>query len=180
MVAQGEREGGPLGETSDQPIDITSNKVTAKKTANGQEFAFEGNVKVRQGNLMMTCDRLTVLYEPKKKNGSGPEDQQKRPANPKDLKEASVFKHATALGNVNVTQNEIKATAGRAVFDNLRKTITLSDGPQIWKGQDWMVAPKIVFYINENRMEAVQDEGERNGVKFKINPPGTMKQEKEK
>ncbi len=179
MMVQGEREGVPLGETSDQPIDITAKKVIAKKTSNGQEFAFEGNVTAKQGNLTLMCDRLEVLYEPRKKDGSTPEDQQKKPPNPKDLRDPSVFKNATALGNVKVTQNELKATAGKAVFDNVRKTITLSDGPKVWKGQDWMVAPTIVVYINENRMETLPASGGDNGVKFLINP-GTIKQEKEK
>jgi lipopolysaccharide export system protein LptA len=178
MMVQGEREGVPLGETSDQPIDITAKKVIAKKTSNGQEFIFEGSVCAKQGNLTLTCDQLTVLYEPRKKDGSPePEDRSKKL--PKDLKESSVFKNATALGNVKVTQNELKAAAGKAVFDNVRKTITLSDGPKVWKGQDWMVAPTIVVYINENRMETLPASGGDNGVKFLINP-GTMKQEKEK
>jgi lipopolysaccharide export system protein LptA len=179
MMVQGEREGVPLGETSDQPIDITAKKVIAKKTSNGQEFVFEGSVCAKQGNLTLTCDQLTVLYEPKIKNGSTQEDQPKKPGNPKDLKGDSVFKTATASGNVKVTQNELKATAGKAVFDNVRKTITLNDSPKVWKGQDWMVAPTIVVYINEKRMETLPASGGDNGVKFLINP-GTLKQEKEK
>lgn len=178
MMVQGEREGVPLGETSDQPIDITAKKVIAKKTSSGQEFIFEGSVYAKQGNLTLTCDQLTVLYEPRKKDGATEQEDRTKKL-PKDLKESSVFKSATALGNVKVTQNELKATAGRAVFDNVRKTITLYDNPKVWKGQDWMVAPTIVVYINENRMETLPASGGENGVKFTINP-GTMKQEKEK
>ncbi|MBI5250762.1 MAG: hypothetical protein HY912_14825 [Desulfomonile tiedjei] len=159
-VAQAEKDAVSLGEISDQPIDINAKKVTAKKTQNGQEITFEGNVTAKQGNVTLTCDRLIVLYDQKKKNGSEPQDRPKK--NPKDLQGSSVFKSAIASGNVKVVQNELMAVAGKALFESAKKTITLSESPKIWMGPDWMVAHTIVIYIDENRAEMDNGRGSIN------------------
>jgi lipopolysaccharide transport protein LptA len=159
-IAQAEKEGLPARDTADQPIEITSKKVVAKKTTNGQEIVFEGSVQAKQGNVILTCDRLIVIYDQKK--GSDLPDGNKR--NPKDLKESGVFKSATALGNVKVVQNETKAIAGKAFFDSIKKTITLTESPKIWRGQDWGTASVITIFINENQVETEGDN------KFVINP----------
>jgi lipopolysaccharide transport protein LptA len=159
-IAQAEKEGLPARDTADQPIEITSKKVVAKKTTNGQEIVFEGSVQAKQGNVILTCDRLIVIYDQKK--GSDLPDGNKK--NPKDLKESGVFKSATALGNVKVVQNETKAIAGKAVFDSIKKTITLTESPKIWRGQDWGTASVITIFINENQVETEGDN------KFVINP----------
>lgn len=164
---QTEKEGNPQLEASDQPIDINAKKVVARKTSSGQEITFEGSVKAKQGNVILTCDRLVVIYE-KKKDGSEPQDRSKK--NPKELKEASVFKSATASGNVKVVQNEKVALAGKAVFDSARKTITLTENPKVWVGPDSMTASAIVIYVDEDRVEMVNGGGTIN--------PG--KKEKEK
>ncbi len=161
-VVQAEKEVLPSGEASDQPIEITSKKVIAKKTANGQEIVFEANVQAKQDNFILTCDRLIVIYDQKKKNGQESQDWPKK--NSKDLKESGVFKSATALGNVKVVHNETKAVAGKAVFDSVKKTITLTENPKIWRGLDWGTASIITIYLNENRVETEGDN------KFVINP----------
>ncbi len=54
-----------LGKGSDQPIDITSTKFAARNTPNGKEATFQGNVKVNQGDVTLSCDQLVLVYDEK-------------------------------------------------------------------------------------------------------------------
>jgi lipopolysaccharide transport protein LptA len=136
-------------EGSNQPIDIKAKKVTVRNIPNGQETVFEGTVRVKQANVVMNCDRLVVTRDDKKAAGS-PEKPAKKPS-----KEAAAslndIRSITASGNVKIGQEERTALAGKAVFDNVNRTITLSETPRLWQGGDMMEAETIIIYLDENR-----------------------------
>lgn len=164
-----------LGTNSDQPINITSRRFSAKNVQTGKEVNFDGSVKVQQGDLTLTCDRLTILYDEKSGsvNGSSPS---KKPI--KELQTASGIKSIIASGNVKIVQNDRMATAGRAVFDNLKRTITLSEGPpRLWQGPDALSAQTIIIYLDENRSELAG--GDDTLITAVINP-SKQKKDKEK
>ncbi len=162
-----------LGPDSDQPINITSKRFTAKNVTGGKEVTFEGTVKVQQGDLTLTSDRLTILYDEKQGSGNGASPLKK---SQKELQSASGIKTIVASGNVKIVQNDRMATAGKATFDNLKRTITLSEGPpRLWQGPDALTAQNIIIYLDENRSELVG--GDDTLITAVINP---SKQKKEK
>jgi lipopolysaccharide export system protein LptA len=163
-----------LGKGSDQPMDISSEKFTARNTPSGKEASFDGNVKVKQGDVTLTCNQLVLVYDEKvgAKTGEG-----RAKKLPKGLENASQIKSITASGNVKVVQNERMAVAGKALYDNAKRTITLTQAPRLWQGADVMVADKIIIYLDENRV--VSQGGNENPIQFKINPD-QQKKEKEK
>ncbi len=162
-----------LGPDSDQPINITSKRFTAKNVVGGKEATFEGTVKVQQGDLTLTSDRLTILYDEKQGSGNGASPLKK---SQKELQSASGIKTIVASGNVKIVQNDRMATAGKATFDNLKRTITLSEGPpRLWQGPDALTAQNIIIYLDENRSELVG--GDDTLITAVINP---SKQKKEK
>ncbi len=164
-----------LGPDSDQPINITSKRFTAKNVAGGKEVTFEGTVKVQQGDLTLTSDRLTILYDEKQGSGNGASPLKK---SQKELQSASGIKTIVASGNVKIVQNDRMATAGKATFDNLKRTITLSEGPpRLWQGPDALTAQNIVIYLDENRSELVG--GDDTLITAVINPT-RQKKEKDK
>lgn len=163
-----------LGKSSDQPIDITSTKFTARNIPNGKEATFEGNVKVNQGDVTLSCDQLVLVYDERAGARTG-EGRLKKLA--KKLENVSQIKSITASGNVKIVQNERMAVAGKALYDNAKRTITLTEGPRLWQGADVMVAKTIIVYLDENRVDS--QGGEENPIKFKINPE-QQKKEKEK
>jgi lipopolysaccharide export system protein LptA len=163
-----------LGKGSDQPIDITSTKFTARNIANGKEATFEGNVKVNQGDVTLSCDQLVLVYDEKTGARTG-DGRLKKLA--KKLENVSQIKSITASGNVKIVQNERMAVAGKALYDNAKRTITLTEGPRLWQGADMMVANTIIIYLDENRVDS--QGGNENPIKFKINPE-QQKKEKEK
>lgn len=162
-----------LGQGSDQPIDIASKKSTARNTGGGKEVTFDGNVRVKQGDLTLTCDKLIIVYDENKSSAN--EGPAKRL--PKDLQTISGIRSITATGNVKIAQDERMAVAGKALFDNAKRTITLTEGPKLWQGPDQLVAHTIVVYLDENRSELIGKDNDE--IRVHINP-GKQKKDKEK
>lgn len=150
-----------VGLGSNEPIQVTSKKSTGKNLPTGKELTFEGGVRVRQGQVTLTCDKLVVVFDEEK---AGKERANKLPA---DL-QVSGLRSMTASGNVKVVQNERMAVAGRALFDNAKRTITLTENPRLWQGPDVAIADTIVVYLDENRSEL---QGKNGGeISVQINP----------
>jgi lipopolysaccharide export system protein LptA len=164
-----------LGKGSDQPIDITSTKFTARNIPNGKEATFEGNVKVNQGDVTLSCDQLVLVYDEKAGARTG-EGRVKKLS--KKLENVSQIKSITASGNVKIVQNERMAVAGKALYDNAKRTITLTEGPRLWQGADVMVAKTIIVYLDENRVDS--QGGDENPITFRILNSTQQKKEKEK
>ncbi|MFH0823030.1 MAG: LptA/OstA family protein [Pseudomonadota bacterium] len=159
-----------LGKTSEQPINITSRKFEAKNLPKGKEAVFDGDVKVRQGDLVLSCDRLAILYDEEKAASA---DKVKGKSLPAGLQSVSGIKSIAASGNVKMVQGERMATAGKALYDNVERTITLTEGPpRLWQGPDVLVANTIIVYLDENRSELKGNTGTpgNEGIRMIINP----------
>jgi lipopolysaccharide transport protein LptA len=158
---------------SDQPIEISAQKGGGRSIPGGWESTFKGNVKVKQGDLTLTCDQLTVVYEEKRSRNS--RDSQKR--NPqKNLEAASDIKSITAMGHVKIVQGDTVAVAGNAIYEHAKRTVTLREQPRLWQGGSRLQAETIVIYLDENRTEFFGGNGTVEGT---LNPPMQQK-EKEK
>jgi lipopolysaccharide export system protein LptA len=167
-------ESGKPPKSSDQPIDITAKKFTARNVADGVEGTFDANVKVTQADMTLSCDHLVVMFE--EKNDPANKGNNRGRKSPADLQTERKVKTITASDNVKFVQGDRMATAGRAVYDNAKRTISLSGGPpRLWQGPDVVEADTIVIFLDENRTELLG--GEKSGIKFRINP---AKHEKEK
>lgn len=158
---------------SEEPLDITSRKFTARNVPTGLEATFEGNVKVRQADMTLTCDRLVIDYDEENTGENREKSIQKLP---KGIQTAGKIKSITASGNVKFVQGERMAVAGKAVYENAKRTITLSQGaPKLWQSSDVVVADTIIIYLDENRTELLGND--EAGIKATINP-GKQKREK--
>jgi len=102
-----------------------------------------------------------------------------RPSKPKTRPANGVntenVKTITALGNVEIAQGDRKATAGKAVYDDAKRTVTLSDNPRLRQGANALQAKTIVVYMDENRMEF---EGGDGRIKGTLDPGRQEKKEK--
>ena len=133
-----------LGRGSDQPMDITSRGVNIRSIPNGKEVTFEGNVKVKQGDVTLTCDRLVIVYD----------EQKGAKRLPKGLDNVSLIKSIIASGNVKIIQNERMAVANEALFDYVKRTIRLKGGPpKLRDGADELIRDPIFIYVDENRID---------------------------
>jgi lipopolysaccharide export system protein LptA len=165
-----------LGSLPVGPIEITSGKFNARILEAGKEVTFEENVKLQQGELILTCDKIVIIYRGDDgKQKTGREKNGSKLAG--NLQTVSDIKSITASGNVKIVQGDTIATARKAVYDSAKRTITISEGPRVWQGPSVMIGDTIVIYLDENRVETLQ--GESSKIKFLI-APGTEKKDKEK
>jgi lipopolysaccharide export system protein LptA len=90
-------------------------------------------------------------------------------------RDISNIRSITATGNVKMVEKETMATAGKALYDHLKRTITLTGGPpRFWQGPDMVIADMIIIYLDENRAELKSG----NDTKIKLIIPGKKEQEK--
>jgi lipopolysaccharide transport protein LptA len=141
-----------LGLNSDQPIEITSSNFKAKSIKDGKEAVFEGSVKVKHEDVTLTCRKLLAIFE-ENKEGRSAETADKKP--PTDPAVSSNIRTITASDNVKIVQNENMATAGTAVYENVKRTITLTESPRVWQGNIMLEAQIITVDLEKNSIEAV-------------------------
>jgi lipopolysaccharide export system protein LptA len=136
---------------ADQPLDIAGQKLTFRFGDGCVEAAYLGNVKVRQGDVTMACDRLVIDYQHK---DAKPGQERQNPRLARDAQKMENIRSITALGNVRITQGDRTAVAGKAVFERNKRTIELTDNPMLWQGADRLMGQRIVFHIDKDRAEA--------------------------
>jgi lipopolysaccharide export system protein LptA len=137
-----------------------------------EQWIWEGNVKVIQGNITLTCDKLVVVWDTNE--ATAPKGGRKSPGS---WSTARKIKSITASGNVKILQDDRMATAGKAFWDGVNRIIKLTDNPRIWQGRDAGIANAIIMYLDENRWEFQGDDG--NPIKFTIHP-SELKNRKQK
>ena len=150
-----------LGLDSDQPIEISSSNFKARSFKDCREAMFEGSVKVKHEDVTLTCQKLVTILEEENEGARSVEKPSKKP--PTDPSAISNIRTITASDNVKIVQNENMATAGKAVYDNVKRTITLTETPRVWQGNIMLEAQTITVDIDKNSIEAV-------GGKWKIGP----------
>jgi lipopolysaccharide export system protein LptA len=134
----------------DQEIKIQAEKGTLRSIPGGWETVFGKNVRVKQGDVTLTCDRLTVEYVEKK----GRADRQERQKDPiGNVPNNADIKTIVASGNVKIVQGDRRAFAGKAVYDNAARTITLTGEPRLWQGGNTVTSETIIMYLDQKRTE---------------------------
>lgn len=136
----------PRPNQPDEPISITSNKMTVKSLED--KIVFEGNVSIKKGDLTIGSDRAEVFLKEKDSN------QSKSPSSsiltPGSGAEKEVFRIETS-GNVDIQQGDKHAKAQKAVYDKKREEIVLTGEPEAWE-KDYRVKGKVItLFIAENR-----------------------------
>ncbi|MBI5569832.1 MAG: hypothetical protein HY914_07805 [Desulfomonile tiedjei] len=159
---------------SDQELKITSDKLKLMRKSGLVEGVYDGHVRVKQGDVTMTCDRLAIVSVDKD-DQTTPES--KRGIIPNDRKTIEDIRSITASGNVKIVQGDRVAVAGTALFDNGKQTITLTDGPKLWQGTNQIIGDEIVIYLKENSAEVKTKKGTK--IETIINP-GQQNKESEK
>ncbi len=153
---------------SNSRMEVTSANMLLKYIGKDIEVTLEGPVKIKQDDMVLSCDRLVGVLEQEKRSRSDPDGKHKS----RDA--TNSVKSAVATGNVKVAKGSIKAEAGKAVFDNVKRTVTLSEGPpKVWQGPHTLTAPTIIIYLDEERAELL------GGIKTIIGPAEAGKKKEE-
>ena len=131
----------------DEPVDITSDQMEGDRST--QKVVFIGSVVVKQGEMVMNCDKLDVSYK----------------------EETRTITDLYATGNVKVVQNEITALADEAFFYRREGKVVLKGNTEVWQGKDVMFGEKITLFLDEDRVIVDKFDGrvhprEKGGIKL--------------
>ncbi|MBY0277983.1 lipopolysaccharide transport periplasmic protein LptA [Candidatus Binatia bacterium] len=128
-------EGSPLGQlslnSSNEPIHVKSDELEFDYQAN--KVVYRGTVNVVQGDVTIDCKELVVNLA----RAQGKDDLQ--------------LQEVVAIGDVVITQGQRKATGGRAVFDQVKRQVTLLENPMLRDGPNEVAGERIVVFLDENR-----------------------------
>lgn len=122
-----------------EPITIIADSLEFDYRA--RVLAYKGNVVVTQADLKLEADTLRVALD----DASSADAQ---------------IKEVAAAGNVRMNQGTRRATAGRAVFDQSKRIITLSEDAVLHDGDNQVSGDRVVVYLDEER--SVVDGGNRS------------------
>jgi len=119
---------------SKEPVDITGDTAEFQD----QEAVWTGNVRVVQGEAILTAERLNAAF-----NDDGG------------------FKTITAVGQVRYSNGKEAITGGRAVYDDATRTITITEDVIVTQGKQVMSAGKIVYWVDTGKVLFTPEAGKR-------------------
>ena len=125
------------GHDSNAPVDVTADRIEVQDRADRAIFA--GNVHVRQAELLLDTQRLTVAYS----GGVGGGGVQ--------------IRRLDAAGGVTVTSPSEKARGDFGIYDLDRKLITLIGNVRLARGENLVSGARLVIDLDSGR--AVIDGG---------------------
>jgi len=148
-----------------EPIRINSDSL--ELDYRGSTLTYRGSVQVVQGDVTMTSDRLSVTYDrdAARSDAAGP-----APAAAAGRGDADKIKEVVAEGRVRIRKGDRLAEGRRAVFDQAKQTIVLSDGAVLHEGPNQVAGDRIVVYLREER--SVVESGSNSRVSA-VFYPGT-------
>ena len=137
-VALAQTQGGPVsalkGHDSNAPIDVASDRIEVQDRSDRAIFA--GNVKVRQADLVLDTERLTVAYT----SAGGLQ-----------------IDRLDASGGVVVRSPSETARGDFGIYDLNRRLITLIGGVQLRRGDSRISGARLTIDLDSGR--AVVDGG---------------------
>jgi lipopolysaccharide export system protein LptA len=133
------------GTRSKEPITITSDNLEYQYddgviTYRGDVLAVQGDVKVKSNEL-----RITLVRDDKEKKATT------KAATDLDSTDASKLQTVVASGSVRIDQGTRWAVAGKATFEQSKRTLVLTENPVVHDGPNEVTGDRIVVYIDENR-----------------------------
>ncbi len=136
------------------PINIRSGKL--EFFYNEKRIIYRGGVVATRDNGTIKSDLLTVIYEEQAgNNGTGPTPASS-PTTAAEGNTAAVsrqrIKEAVAEGNVEITSANGNATCKKAIFNELKRTVTLSGNAVLHDGGNIVKGEVVTVYLDESRV----------------------------
>ncbi len=120
--------------SSDEPIDITGDAAEFKDNI----AVWTGSVRVVQGEAVMTAERLEAR-----------------------LNDQREFQSIVALGSVRYSNGKEAITGERADYDELARTITISENVIVTQGKQVMTAGAVTYWIDTGKIKFAPEPGKR-------------------
>lgn len=134
VAAPAEGKGnGMVFTDSDEPLSIDSDELELIEEDHSRLFIFTHNVRVQQGDIELTTEKLEAFYE------SGKSQPQR----------------LIATGDVHVTQGERHATCDRAVYEREAGTVVCTGRAELVQRCDRVRGPRIQFDLENERVRVL-------------------------
>jgi lipopolysaccharide export system protein LptA len=168
-----------FSQNRDQPIKIEA--ATLEVRDKKKEATFAGNVKVVQGDTVLTSKVLVVFYESNDAAATGatagPAANSKPAANPNAATKSAPIQSATpgpggtssirrleAKGNVVVTQKDQVVTGDTAVFDTKTNLVTMLGGVVLTQGKNVLRGDRLLVDMTTGVSRVESDSGKVQGL----------------
>jgi lipopolysaccharide export system protein LptA len=147
-----------ISKQSDEPIEITSNRMEAFNEK--KLVVFYGNAIAKQGNKILKADQLNLYYkkEPGKKVKVGTTETE----GTGDLEKVE------AKGNVSLTQGGRTATGDEAIYLRDSGKVIMTGNAVLNEGKNSIRGDRVILFINEER--GVVESNTKKQVKAIIYP----------
>ncbi|MDZ7629293.1 MAG: LptA/OstA family protein [Parvularculaceae bacterium] len=131
---------------SDAPVDITGDRLEVEDKV----ATFIGNVRAVQGPAILTAERLVA-----------------------DLDDKGSFTKIRATGTVRYSNGKEAITGAVAVFDDIARTITISENVVVTQGEQVMTGGNLVYWVDTGKILFTASSGKRiRGIFYAKDQPG--------
>ena len=152
----------------DQPIQIEAASLEMRDKK--KEATFAGNVKVVQGDTIMTSKSLVVFYDQNNAPAPAPAPAAKgartgpiQSATPGPGGSSSI-RRLEARGGVIVTQKDQVVTGETAIFDTKANQVTMQGGVVLTQGQNVLRGDRLVVDMTSGVSRVESDSGRVQGL----------------
>lgn len=126
----------------------------------GNSVVFSGSVELRQGNITIRAEEMTVYYTTKD--------------NQKEKGMAGEVKKLICRNNVEISQDGWLGTGDHMVYYAKKRKVILSGNARAWQGRNMVSGEKITYFLDEGKTTV--EHGETGRVKAIIHPESDKKQ----
>jgi lipopolysaccharide export system protein LptA len=128
------------------PIDITGDRLEVENDV----ATFSGNVRAVQGPAILTAERLVA-----------------------DLDDKGSFTKIRAQGTVRYSNGKEAITGARALFDDVARTITISENVVVTQGEHVMTGGELIYWVDTGKILFTAPAGKRiRGIFYAKDQPG--------
>jgi lipopolysaccharide transport protein LptA len=145
-----------------EPKKLQGNLSTSVKTAtcSGNVKVVKADIRAEAGKVFFDNAKQTVVLTEKPVVKQGPQtlsaDIITIHLDNSDVKHENIstrIKTATFSGKVKVVKGDMRAEAGKAVYDAAKQTVVLTDGPVVRQGSQTLTSPTMLVNLVDNSVE---------------------------
>lgn len=123
---------GVFSNTSDTKSPLNIKSDTLELNSKDHIFIYKGNVELTRDDMKVNSKRLEGRYD-----------------------EENRMQTVLCIGDVVITKGpSIKATSNRALYKVASSIVELTEGPELYRDGNILIADKVTIFLNEERSEA--------------------------
>ncbi|MCF8031685.1 MAG: lipopolysaccharide transport periplasmic protein LptA [Desulfarculaceae bacterium] len=155
--------------SNDQPIHVVADSLEVNNKAQVADFI--GQVKAVQGDVKITCDKLSVFYDQEGKQSKDQKDSAGM------MDGGGKVRKVVAQGHVKVVQKDRIAVGRKATYWAGGRKMLLEGKATVWRGKNQISGDKITVFLDQDRAVVHGKPGKRVSVTI---TPNSLQDDKDK